>query len=376
VYTTSLALTILIETASGVGRLVAGVDPVTVFDIQIGGIALLPVIIAGGILLGDFARTGRVEELGAWFAGAGASGSLGDAIARALGDASAELLFWLPEHGTFVDADGRGMQLPGVGSRRSALEVRLGEELVGAIVFDAVLIAELDAVRYVAAVAALAVERERLTAQLRVGREALRQSRTRLMAAAERERRRIARDLHDGIQGRLVTLALGADRIVAGRAEPETVQAAVRLREELLATAEELRGLVQGIMPALLIERGLPAAVGDLADRLPIPVQVEAGDLDPDLPDHIASVGYFVVSEALTNAVKHSAATTVIVALRRLGEQLMIDVSDDGVGGASDDGGRGLRGLNDRVDAVGGRLSIESPRGSGTRLRALLPCGS
>ncbi len=205
-------------------------------------------------------------------------------------------------------------------------------------------------------------------------RQELAASRARLVEAADAARRRIERDLHDGAQQRLVAAALELT-ILEGRLDRDPAGAKAvlgRAREHLEHGLGELRDLARGIHPAVLTERGLEAAVLALVQRAPVPV-----DLDVDVPERldagIEAAAYFVVSEALTNVAKYADARTVDVALRTSGGTLLVTIADDGVGGADLDRGSGLRGLADRVQAVGGVLEVSSPPGEGTRLCARLP---
>jgi signal transduction histidine kinase len=354
-----------------------GASPVPVFVLQMAALAGLPIAFALGVLFGRFARTGEIEELGAWL-GAEERGRPGlrDALARTLGDDSLVLAFWRPSGG-YVTADGLKTELPTVGSGRGAVEVELAGERIGAIVYDAQLISEPELVRQAGRVIALALERERLTADVYASREALRESRARIAATADLERRRIAQDLHDGLQGKLVVLALQAGRIADRPTVAEPLADDLRaLRTGLEAASDEVRHLVQGVMPALLIERGLCAATEDLADRMPLPIRLEVPDDIGTLPAAVESTGYFVVAEALTNAVKHSQAHELAVRLAMADERLEIDVADDGVGGATIHGEGGLHGIADRLDVLGGTLLVDSPPGRGTHMHAELPCAS
>jgi len=222
---------------------------------------------------------------------------------------------------------------------------------------------------------AIVLDRGRLTADLLASQEALRLSRARILEAGDRERRRIAQDLHDGLQSRLVLLAMRAGGLARTAADPAVAREVDELRADLDAVISELRRLVHGVMPAVLLERGLHAAVDDLADRMPIPVRLTQPAPVGALPAPVETAAYLVVAEALTNAVKHSGAAGVDVSLERSAQRLRVEVRDDGVGGASD-AGSGLRGLADRVDGLGGRFSVVSPVGRGTVLVAELPCGS
>ena len=203
----------------------------------------------------------------------------------------------------------------------------------------------------------------------------LRESRSRIVAAQDAERRRLERNLHDGAQQRFVNalLALGmAEADIAGdRSRAELVSEASR---EIRAGLTELRSLARGLEPPLLSEAGIVAAVTDLADRAPIPTSVSAAAVHR-YAGSIESVAYFVVAEALTNAAKHSRAGAIEVSLREDQGWLRIEVSDDGKGGADTGRGSGIIGLRDRVAALGGRMTIVSPAGGGTVLTAELPCG-
>jgi signal transduction histidine kinase len=211
--------------------------------------------------------------------------------------------------------------------------------------------------------------------QLRARVEALQASRDRAVDSAEAERRRIERDLHDGAQQRLVALAMD---LGMARAKLETDPAAAtalvgEAHEEAKRALAELRDLARGIHPAVLADRGLDAAISALAARSPVPVEVE---VDADrLPGPVESAAYFVVAEALTNAAKHAQAAEIGVRIARHRDLLIVEVVDDGVGGADPARGTGLRGLADRVAAVDGHLTVTSPAGGPTVIRAELPCG-
>jgi signal transduction histidine kinase len=214
-----------------------------------------------------------------------------------------------------------------------------------------------------------------LADELRESLEELRESRARVVAAGDAARRQLERDLHDGAQSRLVGLALLL-RLARNRAsDPEQADLLERASAELSASLNELRELARGIHPAVLTDRGLEPALDALVTRAPVPVTVHA-QLAERLPPPVETAAYFVVSEALTNVAKYARATHATVALRRANGHLMVEVADDGIGGASASGGSGLRGLADRVAALDGTLSLDSPSGRGTRLRAKIPVDS
>jgi signal transduction histidine kinase len=222
----------------------------------------------------------------------------------------------------------------------------------------------------------VAVENVRLDAELQARLEELRESRARIVEASYAERRRVERDLHDGAQQRLVAVALEL-QMVRSRLESDPEAAAGMLdavADELAAATEELRELARGIHPAVLTDRGLVAALEALARRAPLPVTVAAEPAEP-ASEAVEAAAYFVVSEALTNVSRHAGARSAEVRVARRDGWLDVEVRDDGAGGADLGAGSGLRGLADRVGALGGTLEVDSPPGRGTRLRASLPAG-
>ncbi|MBI3745468.1 MAG: sensor histidine kinase [Chloroflexi bacterium] len=248
---------------------------------------------------------------------------------------------------------------------------------IGAIVHDVTLLDDPALVRTVAAAVALAMDNERLQEDLQAQLQEVRASRARIVEAGDLERRRVERDLHDGAQQRLVALAVSL-RTIRSRLGPDVPAPALAELDaagDLVAAAiAEVRELARGLDPSILREAGLGAAIQSLADHSSIPVRVNV-DLDRRLPATAETAAYFVAAEALANVAKHADASTVTVTAGRHDGILTLEVVDDGIGGA-DIEGSGLRGLADRVAAVGGTLSLESPRGSGTRLSARIPCGS
>jgi PAS domain S-box-containing protein len=206
-------------------------------------------------------------------------------------------------------------------------------------------------------------------------RRELAASRARIVETGDAERRRLERNLHDGAQQRLVALSLTL-RLCESRLDGidrETLELVKRAEAELAEALEELRELARGIHPAILTDHGLVPALTMLAGRTSIPVDLCA-ELERRLPPPVEAAAYYIVAEALTNASKHACAERVRVDVRLRDGDALVEVSDDGVGGADRRGGSGLRGLGDRVDALGGELELDSPVGAGTTLRARLPC--
>ncbi|MFN8122280.1 MAG: histidine kinase [Thermoleophilia bacterium] len=300
--------------------------------------------------------------------------ALRDRMAAALGDPGLELLFARPGGG-WVDAAGRPSEPPSGPDRAWSPIVRDGRAIAG-IAHDPALSRGPEMVAAVGGAAGLAIDNARLEAQLRARVAEVSASRARLIAAADHERRRLERDLHDGAQQRLVSLALRL-RMAAGCVE-EGSEAARFLEGamgELQQALDELRELARGIHPAVLTDRGLPAAIGGLAGRAPLPVDVDAPLLER-LPEPVEAAAYFVVAEALTNVARYSSAGSASVRVVRENGHAVVEVRDDGVGGADPARGSGLAGLADRIAALDGRLVVESPPGAGTLVRAEIPCAS
>lgn len=305
-----------------------------------------------------------------------ATGALRDALARALGDPTLTVAYWLPDEQRYVDLDGRPVRLPGAGESLMTTVVEHDGVRIAALVHDAALGEDPGLVRAVSAAAALALDNERLQAELRAHLDELKASRARIVMAADLERRRIQRNLHDGTQQRLTSIAM-AIALAESKlsSDPKTAMANLRQAKKVLAAAlTELRDLSQGIHPAFLTERGLGPALEDLAYTAPLPVTVVA-DLNGRLPEQVEAGAYYVVAEGLANVAKHAQATTAEVNLVRQGGRLIVRVRDDGIGGANPNRGTGLRGLADRVQALGGSLQVESNAGNGTELRVTIPCG-
>jgi signal transduction histidine kinase len=297
--------------------------------------------------------------------------SLRERLANVLGDPTVDVLYRLGD-GRHVDAAGRSLELPHGPERAITLVTVRGEE-VAALVHDPALLDEPALVEAVRATAGLVLENERLAAEVRAQLAEVRASRTRIVAATDAERRRIERNLHDGAQQRLVTLSLALG-IAAARQDAAGSDVLAQARDEVDNAIAELRELARGIHPTLLREEGLLTAVKALARRTPLPVTVE-GSVGDRLPDAVELAAYFLVSEALTNVVKHAAASQATVRLERMGGILRVVVADDGVGGARAAADSGLAGLRDRLEVLDARLIIDSRRGAGTSISVEIPCG-
>ena len=219
-----------------------------------------------------------------------------------------------------------------------------------------------------------AAEVHRLNAELHARLEELAASRARIVAAGDVERRRLERNLHDGAQQRLVTLSLYV-RVALSKLDSDPAAARASLAEagdQLALALDELRELARGLHPAVLTDRGLRAAVEMLAGRAPVPVEI-AEVPEERLPEPVEAAAYYLIAEALTNVAKYAHASAVRVRVAASDASVVVEVSDDGVGGAEPGAGSGLRGLADRVEALGGTLEVVSPAGAGTSLRAEIP---
>jgi signal transduction histidine kinase len=296
---------------------------------------------------------------------------LRDAIARTLGDRSLELAFWLPDGERYVDAGGNAFEIDAKPGRAVTMLDHDGKRLA-ALVHDPVLLDEPELLDAVGAAASLALENARLQAELRAQLAQVRASRARIIAAGDAERRRLERDLHDGAQQRLlgIRLALQLARSQAGD-ERAVEQFLAEADAEVVGALGELRALAHGIHPAILSEEGLAPALGALARRAPVPITLRV--CPERLPAPVEATAYFVAAEALANVAKHAHASSASIDVARSNGRLDVQVADDGIGGA-DANGTGLRGLRDRVEALNGRLDLESPPGRGTRVSAAIPC--
>jgi signal transduction histidine kinase len=331
---------------------------------------LVPLGVVGGIV---WSRLGRSEasELVVELQTEGAT-SLRERLSRVLGDPTLELAYRLDD-GRHVDPTGQPIELPQSPDRAVTVVTARGEE-VAALVHDPALLDEPALVESVRATAALVLENERLAAEVRAQLAEVRASRARIVAATDAEQRRIERNLHDGAQQRLVTLSLTLG-LAASRGGTGDSEVLSRAQDEVEEAIAELRELARGIHPTLLRDEGLKTAVEALARRTPLPVTVE-GSVGDRLPDAVELAAYFLVSEALTNVVKHASASEAKVRFRREAAMLRVVVADDGVGGAHASADSGLAGLRDRLEALDAKLDVESEPGRGTTISAEIPCGS
>ena len=283
--------------------------------------------------------------------GSARPGEVRAALARTLGDPSLELGLWVPDRGAFVDEDGEAVDVEAAG--RAVTVIGPAGEPLAALVHDE----------------RLAGQRPLLEAAGTAARLAL--DNARLRAVPDAERRRLERDLHDGAQQRLLALGISLQLLRDHDGDPALLDEADAQLQRALA---ELRDLARGIHPAILSDQGLAAAVRSLTDRSALPVRTRIAE--ERYPQPVETAAYFVISEGLANAAKHAHARSASVSVARMNGHLVVEVSDDGCGGAAARFGGGLAGLRERVGALDGQLTIESGAAAGTTLRADIPCAS
>lgn len=342
---------------------------------------LLPVVFLLGLVRGSFGRAGEVRDMVVRIGQATpSSGDLIASVASALGDPHAVVLY--RQGSVYVDEWGGVLHEPRPATDRRLLHpVRYDGVLVGAIVYDGTMLAKNAGVDVIGSLVAMSIEKQRIAdeqqvtlADLGAREEALRTSRLRLVQAADTERRRIARDLHDGAQQHLVVLGMTARKLSRRIADPEIARGIASLADRLTDLNTEFRRLVAGIMPDSLMQGGLASAIDGLAERMPVPTRVRITGIPESLPAETESTVYFTVAEALANAAKHAQAQSIEVTVEHVGDALITTISDDGTGLADPAQGTGLTGLADRIGAIGGTISIRSEPRRGTRLRAEVPC--
>jgi signal transduction histidine kinase len=332
-------------------------------------IACLAVVLLVDLLRGRWAEavvTDLVVDLGK----RADTRTLRDGLGRALGDRSLVLGYWLPEEGRYVDDAGLPVELPKPGGGRAVTPIAHDREPIAVLVNDQAVLEDPGLVEAVASAASMAVSNARLQAEVRARVLELAASRRRIVEAADAQKRRLERELRDGAERRL---ALVAGLIEDARADADGPAEAMLtdVEEEVRGARAELRDFAQGIHPSALTESGLVAALPELAVRAGMPVELEisVGRLAPALEAAV----YFLCSEALANTAKHAEATSMTIRVSQSSGRLLVALADDGVGGADPGRGSGLRGLADRVEALGGQLSVRSPVGGGTRLDAAIP---
>jgi signal transduction histidine kinase len=335
------------------------------------GLAALAVALVVGLLREPWSRV-RASDLVVELAET-RSGELRDQLARALGDPTLEIAFGIGAQNGYVDAAGRPIALPEPGSPRQTTELARNGDAVAVLIHDPALVGDPNLADALSRAAQLGATNARLQAEVRAQIAELQASRRRLLAAADDERRRLEERLERTAERRLAQLLpdLDAARRAAGP-EAERARRLERAHRELEQSLRDLRRLAVGLHPRELASGGLTEALRAVAARSPLAVE-----LDLALPEQLGAeaerTAYFVCSEGLANVVKYSGASRARVNVETAGGQLHVEVDDDGPGGADPARGTGLRGLADRVEALGGQFEVDSPPGGGTRLVARIP---
>jgi signal transduction histidine kinase len=354
----AVALVLGLGAIGGVAGPPAGANELWVYQ---GVLVLVAAGLFADLLWGRWTQatiTGLVVDLGE----PEQAGTLRAKLARAVGDPSLVVAYRLPDADGYVDETGRPVALPAAGASRTVTYLHQSGQQIGALVHDAAVLDDPDLVGAVAAAAGVAVANARLQAEVRARVMEVEASRRRIVEASDAERRRLERELHKGAERRLAHVT----ELLADRGPP-----VADLQRELQAARAALTEFARGVHPRTLTEAGLAAALAELRERCPVPVQVSVPE--ERLGPAVEAAVYFVCSEALANVAKYAQASQAVVNVQRGSGLLVVEVRDDGVGGADPARGSGLRGLADRVDALQGRLRVDSPPGGGTHLLAEIP---
>jgi signal transduction histidine kinase len=336
------------------------------------GLVLLAAFMLWGLLAAPWRRvavTDLVVELGE-----GNAPTLRDALARALGDPSLQVGYWLAEARTFVDSDGRPLELPNGTDGRSTTFVEREGEPAAVLVHDRAILSDPSLLEGVASATRLAAANARLQAELQVRVAEVAASRRRVLVAGDDERERLERRLREGAGRRLDELAQTLRAVNVPATSPLTDERVAHAESQLTRAIDELSRFADGIHPRELSERGLAAALTSLVAERPQRVQLDVPKLS--FSPTLEACVYFTCSEALTNIAKYACAPHVEISITSTSEVVTVRVDDDGVGGADPQLGTGLRGLVDRVEALGGTLTFDSPPGAGTHLTAVLPANA
>jgi signal transduction histidine kinase len=353
----------------------AGADPAVLWGYE-AALVLIAVGFLAASLFGGWAQA-AVTKLVVDLGGDSETGTLRARLAHALGDRSLSIAYWLPEASGYVDERGKHVELPAAGSGKAVTVVEHAGERIAALVHDAAVLDDPGLVDSVAAAARISLSNVRLQADVRRRVAELENSRRRFLEAGDAQRRRIQQQLQVRAGQRLARVQEFLDLAVQeadaslNQATAAKLQAA---RKDLTEAQVELRELAAGIHPAILTEQGLGPALVSLAGRVPVPVRLAAPS--QRLPAVLETAVYFICSEALANVAKHARAAHVDIRVQSQGDLVTVVVADDGAGGANPLAGSGLKGVADRVEALGGQLVVDSPAGAGTRLVAEIPDGS
>lgn len=346
------------------GEGIAVLDGISIITQQVVAFALPATVVLG--IVGPRIWEGKIARLIDDLETAVTLRQVEEATRSALEDRSVELLAWLPELGAWRDASGVLRDAP---PGQMQTDVVLSGDLLGVICHDET--SDLPLMSSVASTVALALRRIQLQAEVEARLEEVQRSRRRIVEAADEARRAIERDLHDGAQQRLVVLAMGLDLERGRFDDPEVHRVLEDAAEHARNALEEIRSLSRGMYPPALSSDGLQLAIEGLADASPVPTQIDV--VEGRFDRRAETTAYFVVAESLANAAKHAQAKQIRVDVSSTGDALVVEVHDDGTGGATTRDAGGIEGLHDRVSAIGGKLEVLSPDLGGTTVRAVIP---
>ncbi|GAB3402233.1 sensor histidine kinase [Flindersiella endophytica] len=375
------AAPVLISGAIAIGLFVAGevIDTETQYEVALDvcmfwAFAAIPLAYLLSRMRGRIDRAG-VADLVVRLRDQRPTGNLEEALASALHDPGLRVGYWMPERSGYVDADGRPVDVPVRNADQVVTRVDRAGSRFAVLIHDPALLEEPELVDAACAAAALALENERLAAELRAKLVQLDASRSRVLQATEAERRRLERDLHDGVQQHLLSAAmtLGLAETTLSADDSKPAELVGEAKNTVLSALDDLRALCHGIHPTVLTERGLLGAVRELTAVASVPVECSV-DLPATVPPAVETAAYYIVNEALANLTKHAKAARAWITISQVRDSISIEVRDDGRGGADPALGSGLRGLADRVEAQRGTFALTSPPGAGTTIRAALPC--
>jgi signal transduction histidine kinase len=355
---TAFAIVLALGAAGRLAGAGSGHPALLAYDVTV---LLIAVGLFADLLWGRWTQgavTGLVVDLG----DTGATGTLRDRLAQTLGDPTLVVAYVLPGEDGYVDEAGRAIELPGPGEERTLTPIEEDGRQIAALIHDVAVLDDPGLVSAAASATRLALSNVRLQAEVRARVAEVEASRRRIVEAADEQRHLLELELHEGAEQRLARVA----ELLSGSGG-----ALAEVRAGLDDALVELRELARGIRPRALSDRGLRAAIDELTVRSPVSVEVDVPR--QRFPPAVEAAVYFVCAETLANVAKYADASQATVEVTAANGHVRVEVSDDGVGGAEPERGSGLRGLSDRVDALGGRFSVQSPPGGGTRILAELP---
>lgn len=333
--------------------------------------AVVPFAVLFGLWRYRFAR-GKLGDLMVEVGAAPVGDRLIAALRRSVHDPTLTLLRWSTDQAYFVDDNGVPRSLPDASTGRASMVLERHGVPVGALIFDEALQDQPQLLAAVRSATSLSLENQQMEQQLRDQLIDVRRSRERIVTAGDSRRRQLERDLHDGAQQRLVAVAMELARAKRAKDFQEVRNLVGQASTELAEALDELRELARGVYPPSLREKGLAGSLTALAERSTMPVELDLRTLKA-LPAHVEVAAYFICAEAVTNATKYAGAASMRICIDGNEREMRMEIVDDGIGGARPGSDGGLLGISDRAAALGGSLSIDSPDGKGTTIRAVLP---